>query len=270
MVVFSSDPKEGYLTKQGIRDIKSAFATRVFEQDLLHTYEHKTEYRNALGKSAQARMAELVSSMNSGSAVNERLEQLIGELAEKLKATKGKKVYGYLPPRVKSVVDEIMDELAKDERIAAAYSLWQDMQDEVVRTYTDDLPERKPLSQQKEFKPVRNMVIRETLKLSERKVTFEDEGMDDEPESAETVPPTTSGIHKIYEQAERYHRCPDDAGVIRHLRHGLAEIRDLPVLIPQPVVAVALNAGAVRDVVQIIFALIHGVYELLPYLVDEL
>ena len=207
MMVFSSNPKEGYLTKQGIRDIKSAFATHIFEQDLLHTYERKTEYRNALGKSAQARMAELVASMNSGSAVSERLEYLIGELAEKLKTTKGKKVYGYLPPRVKSVVDEIVDELAKDERVAAAYSLWQDMQDEVVRTYTDDLPERVPLSRQKEFKPVRNMVIRETLKLSERRVTFEDEGMDDEPESAETAPPTTSGIHKIYEQVERYRRA---------------------------------------------------------------
>lgn len=80
---------------------------------------------------------------------------------------------GYLPPRVKSVVDEIVDELAKDERVAAAYSLWQDMQDEVVRTYTDDLPERVPLSQQKEFKPVRSMAIRETLKLAERRVTFE-------------------------------------------------------------------------------------------------
>ncbi len=218
MVVFSSNPKEGYLTKEGIQNIKSAFATRVFEQDLLHTYERKTEYRNALGKSAQARMAELVTSMNSGSGVSERLEQLIGELAEKLRNTKGKKVYGYLPPRVKSVVDEIVDELAKDERVAAAYSLWQDMQDEVVRTYTDDLPERVPLSRQKEFKPVRNMVIRETLKLSERRITFEDEGMDDEPESAETVPPTTSGIHKIYEQAERYRRAKkliydEDAGM---------------------------------------------------------
>ena len=207
MMVFSSNPKEGYLTKQGIRDIKSAFATHIFEQDLLHTYERKTEYRNALGKSAQARMAELVTSMNSGSAVSERLEYLIGELAEKLSTTKGKKVYGYLPPRVKSVVDEIVDELAKDERVAAAYSLWQDMQNEVIRTYTDDLPERIPLSQQKEFKHVRNMVIRETLKLAEGTVTFEDEDMDDEPESTETVPPPTSGIHRIYEQTERYRRA---------------------------------------------------------------
>ena len=163
MVVFSSDPKEGYLTKEGIRDIKSAFATRVFEQDLLQTYERKT--------------------------------------------TKGKKVYGYLPPRVRIVVDEIVDELAKDERVAAAYSLWQDMQDEVVRTYTDDVPERVPLSQQKEFKPVRNMVIRETLRLAERRATFEDEDMDDEPGEVETVPPPISGIHKIYEQAERYRKA---------------------------------------------------------------
>ena len=218
MVVFSANPKEGYLTKEGIRNIKSAFATRVFEQDLLHTYEHKTEYRNALGKSAQARMSELVTSMNSGASVSERLEQLIGELAEKLKTTKGKKVYGYLPPRVKSVVDEIVDEQAKDGRVAAAYSLWQDMQDEVVRTYTDDLPERKPLSQQKEFKPVRNMVIRETLKLSERKVTFEDEDMDDEPEGSETVPPPISDVHWIYEEAERYRKAKktlydEDAGM---------------------------------------------------------
>ncbi len=205
-VVFSSNPKEGYLTKQGIRDIKSAFATRVFEQDLLHTYERKTEYRNALGKSAQEKMAELVASMNNGSAVSERLEQLIGELTEKLRATKGKKVYGYLPPRVKSVVDEIVDELAKDERVAAAYSLWQDMQDEVVRTYTDELPERVPLSRQKEFKPVRNMVIREVMKLSERAPTFDDEDMDDEPEE-EMPPPHSTANHSAFELAERYRKA---------------------------------------------------------------
>ena len=233
MVVFSVNPKEGYLTKEGIRDIKSAFATRVFEQDLLHTYERETEYRNALGKSAQARMSELVTSMNSGTGVSERLEQLIGELAEKLKTTNGKKVYGYLPPRVKSVVDEIVDELAKDERVAAAYSLWQDMQDEVVRTYTDELPERIPLSQQKEFKPVRNMVIRETLKLAEGAVTFDDEGMDEgvddegvydqdtddapeegaeeevEEEATETLPPPAFGTHKFYELLGRYRQAKE-------------------------------------------------------------
>ena len=219
MVVFSCDPKEGYLSKQGIRDIKSALATRIFEQDLLQTYERKTEYRNDLQRTAQERMSELVSSMDSGGAVSERLEQLIGELAEKLRTTKGRKVYGYLPPRVKSIVDEIVDELAKDPRVAAAYSLWQDMQYEVVRTYTDELPDRVPLSQQKEFKPVRNMVIREVLKLAERKVTFDDEDMDDEPEPDPEMPlPNSTGHHSAYEQAERYRRAKkllydEDAGL---------------------------------------------------------
>ena len=233
MVVFSSNPKEGYLTKEGIRDIKSAFATRIFEQDLLHTYERKTEYRNTLQRSAQERMAKLVTSMNSGTGVSERLEQLVGELAEKLKTTKGKKVYGYLPPRVKGVVDEVVDELAKDARVAAAYSLWQDMQDEAVRIYTDNLPERVPLSQQKEFKPVRNMVIRETLKLVEGAVTFDDEGMDEgmddegvydqdtddapeegaeeevEKEATETLPPPPFGSHRFRELLERYRQAKE-------------------------------------------------------------
>ena len=52
MVVFSSDPKEGYLTRQGIQQVKSAFGRRIFQQDLLHVYEQKTEYRDALGRDA--------------------------------------------------------------------------------------------------------------------------------------------------------------------------------------------------------------------------
>jgi len=168
MVVFSSDPKEGYLTKQGIRDIKSVFARHIFEQDLLQVYERKTEYRNELQKSAEEKMAALILRMESGTIQNKKLEQLTAELAERLKHTKGRKVYGYLPPQLKRIVDEIVDELARDERVASAYALWQEMQDEVCRTYSEELPERRPLSQQKEFKPVRNMVIREALKLSEQ------------------------------------------------------------------------------------------------------
>ena len=155
MVVFSSDPKEGYLTKHGIRDIKSAFAKRIFEQDLLQVYERKTEYRNELQRSAEDKMAELISQMENGTLQNRKLEQLTTELAERLTHTKGRKVYGYLPQQLKRIVDEIVDELARDERVAAAYALWQEMQDEVCKTYSSELPERVPLSKQKEFKQVR-------------------------------------------------------------------------------------------------------------------
>ena len=35
MVIFSTDPKEGYLTKQGIKRIKSALVRQVYKDDLL-------------------------------------------------------------------------------------------------------------------------------------------------------------------------------------------------------------------------------------------
>ena len=165
MVVFSSDPKEGYLTRQGIQQVKSAFGRRIFQQDLLHVYEQKTEYRDALGRDAERTMAELIAQMETGQLQNENLEQPILELSRRLQNTKGKTVYGYLPPTAKALVDAIVDELAKEERVAAAYDLWNQMREEVCRTYSEQMPERLPLSKQKEFKAVRNMVIREMLRL---------------------------------------------------------------------------------------------------------
>ena len=96
--------------------------------------------------------------MQDGTLSNERIEQLMLELAKQLKNTSGKKQYGYLKPSVKSLVDEIVNELERDERVAAAYNLWYEMREEVLRTYKDDLPKRIPLSRQKEF--TRRMVIR--------------------------------------------------------------------------------------------------------------
>ena len=175
MVVFSSDPREGYLTRQGIQQVKSAFGRRIFQQDLIHVYEQKTEYRNTLSRDAERAMGSLIAQMEQGRMQNENLERLVLELAERLQDTKGKKVYGYLPPKTKAVVDAIVDELAKDERVAAAYDLWNQLREEVCRTYSEQLPERLPLSKQKEFKAVRNMVIREVLQLGrdERPATDE-------------------------------------------------------------------------------------------------
>lgn len=167
MVVFSTDPKEGYLTKAGIRQVKSAFARRIYQQDLLHVYEQKTAYRDTLQREARRAMAELVRQMKTGTATESpKLELLLEDLAKRLRTTKGRKVYGYLPPRAKAVVDEIVDLLARDQRVTRAYELWYQMREEICRTYSEDLPERLPLSRQKEFKTVRNMVVREALGLS--------------------------------------------------------------------------------------------------------
>ena len=174
MVVFSTDSKEGYLTKQGIQQVKSAFARRIFRDDLLHVYEQKTEYRASTQREARLAMEELIRQMRNGDRDNPRLEQLTTALALRLQTTKGKKVYGYLPPKTKTIVDEIVDELAKNEHVAAAYDLWYQMQEEICRTYSEQPPRRVPLSQQKEFKAVRNMVIQEALRLSQTEAISED------------------------------------------------------------------------------------------------
>lgn len=207
MIIFSTDPKEGFLTKQGIRSIKSALVSTIYRNDRLHIYEQKNEQRGLLRQEAEARMATLIEQMATGALQSDKLELLVTDLAQRLQEVSGKKVYGYLPPRVKRIVDEIVDELSKDERVAAAYALWQDLREQLCIDYNQTPPQRVPLSQQKEFKAVRNMVIRETLRLSEMSFTFEDDTMPDEPEPEE--PPassTQSSARTIYQQAHFFYR----------------------------------------------------------------
>ena len=173
MVIFSTDPREGYLTKQGIKQIKSALVRQVYKDDLLNMYQKQTAHRDRLQENALEVMDSLIQEMQNGKLANPKLELLITELAERLQNYSGKKVYGYLPPATKRIVDAIVDELSGDERVAEAYSLWQDMRDEVFSFYSK--AKRVPLSQQKEFKPVRNMVIHEVVQMMEQQ---QDEGVE--------------------------------------------------------------------------------------------
>ena len=206
MVLFSTDPKEGYLSRQGIRSIKSVLVSTIYRNDRLHIYEQKDEQRGLLRQEAEARMATLIEQMATGTLQSDKLELLVADLAQRLQEVSGKKVYGYLPPRVKRIVDEIVDELAKDERVSSAYALWQDLREQLCTDYNQTPPQRVPLSQQKEFKTVRNMVIRETLRLSEMHFTFEDNAMQEEPEEP-LVPPDPSAERMIHQRARFYRRA---------------------------------------------------------------
>ncbi len=168
LVIFSTDPCEGYLTKPAILELRSALTRQIFKDDLKNIYVQQTAYRDQLQENALEVMDSLIQKMQDGDLKNPKLELLITELAERLRNYSGKKVYGYLPPATKRIVDAIVDELASDERVEEAYSLWQDMRDEVFSFYSKAKPERVPLSQQKEFKPVRNMVIREVVQMIEQ------------------------------------------------------------------------------------------------------
>lgn len=239
MVVFSSDPKEGYLTKQGIRQLKSAFARQIYRQELISVYEEQTMWRDRLGKEAANAMVESIRQMASGTIRNSRLERLTLELEEQLRHVKGKKVYGYLPANVKITVDQIVDELAQDSRIAEAYELWQQLREKIYSVYSKDLPLRIPLSAQKEFKSVRNMVIRETLRMSQKLVQTEADEIageiepdvtaaDDPPDiKSEEAPPLFSKERR-YWTAKKYLRGSDTTppDYTRAVRLLLQEAKD--------------------------------------------
>ena len=168
LVIFSTDSNEGYLTKPAILGLRSALTRQIFKDDLKNIYVQQTVHRDQLQEDALEVMNSQIKQMQNGNLKNPKLELLITELAERLQSYSGKKVYGYLPPATKRIVDAIVDELASDERVAEAYSLWQDMRDEVFSFYSKAKPARVPLSQQKEFKPVRNMDIREVVQMMEQ------------------------------------------------------------------------------------------------------
>lgn len=56
-----------------------------------------------------------------------------------------------------------MDELAKERDIYALYELWYEQRDSITGTYQDTPEQRIPLSQNKEFKAIKNAVIQESI-----------------------------------------------------------------------------------------------------------
>ena len=165
LIAYSTKPGEGFLTKQGMDIIRSALAQEIFRQDLVSAYEQQTAHRDELRRVSREKVTGLVEQISGGECENPQLESLLWELAQRLSNVKGKKVYGYLRPELKALVNQIVDELAKDERIAQLYNLWyQDKQ--AARNVYDERPlQRVPLSENPDFKPIRNAVIQTAIML---------------------------------------------------------------------------------------------------------
>ena len=165
LIAYSKVPTEGYLAESGVDKLRSAFAREIFAQDLVSIYARQTESRDKLRADSKSLVAEIVSQINRGDYDNPTVEKLLRQLSDKLSRVSGKKQYGYLKAEVKDIVDNIIIELSKDERIANLYDIWYEQREEVLRTYTDTLPERIPLVDNDTFKPIKNHVIAEALKI---------------------------------------------------------------------------------------------------------
>lgn len=176
MIAFSSVPGEGHLSKQGILKIKAELAKDIFRQDLISTYQKQTEYRDQLRRESREEIARIATRISSETFSHGEIERLLKELALRLSRTKGKKVYGYLKADVKALVNRIVDKLEEIPPLAELYRLWYQEREAVIRTYTEQIPSRLPLSENKEFKSIRNAVIREAMSLLETQPSEEAAG----------------------------------------------------------------------------------------------
>lgn len=161
MMVWSRDPKEGYLTGKGIEEMRSQLSGAIFQDELLSLYREKDLSYQQVRDAAMEAMGRLIGKMKTDLCDSPVIAQQMDRLAQMLGDAKGKKVYGYLKKPVKAQVDTIVDELAKLPEVAACYEEWNRLRDEVERYYKDAPREHQPLSRQKEFRAIQNMVIRE-------------------------------------------------------------------------------------------------------------
>ena len=191
LMVYSAKDNDGFLTEPAIEAMRSELAHDIFRQDFAHIYEHQNEARNQLKQGVAEMMSELLSQAQERVCENKAIEADLLLLAQRLQNTGGKKVYGYLKADVKAIIDRIVDELAKEERIDRLYRAWNDWQNEILKTYTNKMPPLPPLSQQKQFKSIKNMVIAEALKLGGHQFLFEDEAAPELTEPAEGEPDET-------------------------------------------------------------------------------
>ena len=184
MMAWSAKAGQAYLSKDGIRQIKSKLTNDIFRNEMLHLYEQKSESRDELVRQARRAMLELVRAMQDGICDHPDAEQLMLELAAQLGAVKGKKSYGYLPKRLKQMVDEIVDEMERLPVVSKCYDQWLRIQGKVDSYYHDKPQKRIPLSRQKEFRQIKNAVIQEAecLRLGEIGFEEKDMGQYDEPE----------------------------------------------------------------------------------------
>lgn len=185
MMAWSAKPGQAYLSREGIRQIKSALMNDIFKQELLHVYEQKSASRDELVRQARREMLELVRTMQTGLCDHPEVEALLLQLAQGLETVRGKKSYGYLPKPLKALTDQIVDQMERIPAVAQCYEKWLELQGQVDSYYGGDELKRLKLSQQKEFRAIKNAVIQEAERIRLGEITFEDEalGMVDEPES---------------------------------------------------------------------------------------
>lgn len=181
---------QGYLTNKGIELLRSRFGNDIFRNEQYKLFEMQTEIRDELKGEARNVIEDLLAHIDSSITPSDELVDLFNQLNEAMKQHKGKWLYGYLQKPVKEIVDKIVHEIAKDPGIAALYAKWNEINREKLSLYHEKKTPDIPLEDNKEFRSIKNDLLRLMRALSQLPVS--------EQITAENLSPGISGlIHKL-------------------------------------------------------------------------
>lgn len=161
MMVWSTEPKKGYLTREGIATMRSRMTNAIFHEEMTELYIKKdAAYKESI-QTAKESLLLYIRMLEGSESADPVIEQKLWELSHALEQVDGKHVYAYPPKEVKTQVDEIMERLAQLPEVAACYDHWWRLKDEIAGYYGRNMPPHQPLVQQKEFRTIKNMVIQQ-------------------------------------------------------------------------------------------------------------
>ena len=202
LLVYSTNPKQGFLTTKGIDQIRSAFANDIFHDDLQSIYQEQTLSRDELKAVSKTEFESIVRKIHQGGFDDPKLKNLVLKLNSQLQNVRGKKVYGYLPMEIKETVNKIFSELEKDENIRQLYEKWCSLERLKYKTYTQKEAELPELVDNKGFQPVRNMIIRTVLNMKPFDANTEIEGSEPNDEYIDNTPQNMSPLFDDAEPLE--------------------------------------------------------------------
>ena len=165
MMLWSDDPKYGFLRKDKLLHLQSILTNMIYADELKEVYVQKDIAYKDVTEAARETMRRIVDQLESVENPPESIQQKLLELALEMRTVSGKKQYGYLKKSLKDKVDEIVDGLEKLPEVAEYYAVWNDLRDTLEGYYKGTPRQHNPLSQQKEFRAIKNAIIQEAERL---------------------------------------------------------------------------------------------------------
>lgn len=174
LMVYSKG-QEGYLSKQSIDRLRSCFGNDIFKQEQYHLFQLQTELRQDIKEKSGQRIRDLVARAETAPQPDTQIQFLLVKLRKQLDEYQGKRVYGYLPKSIKATVNEIVAVLSSEPAIEGLYKEWNKVNREKLSLYYENKDPSVPLVDNKEFRSIKNMIIKAVMELPQEVVMRPDE-----------------------------------------------------------------------------------------------